>query len=112
MDVNAQLISTNPLRMQISGIDIMGQYCLASTGGNNLAIDSPDNVILIRDASLTPDLRLSWNEVNGASQYKVYSSSTRTLRMMNGLWKPRWRIRLQSGAAVQPIPTGFIMSKR
>lgn len=76
VDVNAQLISTNPLRMQISGIDIMGQYCLASTGGNNLAIDSPDNVILIRDASLTPDLRLSWNEVNGASQYKVYSSSS------------------------------------
>ncbi len=75
VDMNAQLISTNPLRMQVSGYDIMGQYCLASTGGNNLAIDFPQNVSLVRVSNLPQDLRLSWEEVYGASQYKVYSSA-------------------------------------
>lgn len=73
-DTNAALISLNPLRFQVSGYDIMGEYCLASTGGNNFIISFPRNVSISRIQNAPNDLQLSWEPVVSATGYKVYSA--------------------------------------
>jgi len=45
-DTNAALISTDPLRFEVSGYCIMGQYCLGSIGGNNLELIPPANLVI------------------------------------------------------------------
>lgn len=75
LDTNAELLSTDPLRFRVQGYDIMGQYCLASTGGNNFIISLPDDLELVRISGASNDLQLSWSAVSGATYYRVYSAS-------------------------------------
>lgn len=75
-DSNATMISTNPLRFEVSGYCIMGQYCLASTGGNNLEIDSPANLVISSIVEDNDHLYLSWDPVDGALYYNVYAKES------------------------------------
>lgn len=75
-DTGASLISTNPLRFLVSGNEIMGQYCLGSTGGNNFVISPPENLSIIRIEGPEGQLLLNWNPVYGATAYRIYSADS------------------------------------
>jgi hypothetical protein len=71
-NTNATILSTNPLRLQVSGYNIMGQYCVASTGGNNLEINAPLNLTIVRNLPPEEYIYLEWTPVNNALFYNVY----------------------------------------
>lgn len=74
-DTNASIISTNPLRMEVSGYNIMGQYCIASTGANNLMLDAP-RIVEIRYNNSPSNIYLEWEPVSGALYYNVYMADS------------------------------------
>jgi hypothetical protein len=73
---NATVISTNPLMMKLSNQTGLGQYCLASTGGNNLEVNRPLQVELLRDAATANLYYLQWQPVSGAAYYNVYAADS------------------------------------
>jgi hypothetical protein len=75
-DTNASIISTNPLRLEVSGYNILGQYCVASTGGNNLEINTPINLRISYNQPPEEYVYLEWDPVANASYYNVYMADS------------------------------------
>ncbi len=73
IDTNAAHISLDPLILEVSGYNIMGQYCLASTGGNSFGIVPPDNVLIAYSAA-EHRAQLFWDPVPDALYYNVYAA--------------------------------------
>lgn len=71
-DTNATVVSTNPLRLEVSGYNIMGQYCVASTGANNLEINPPLNIRISYNLPPEEYVYLEWDPVANATYYNVY----------------------------------------
>ncbi len=72
-DTNASVVSLDPLVLSVSGYNIMGQYCLASTGGNSFGLPAPQNVVISYSPSEVR-AQLWWDTVPGALFYNVYTS--------------------------------------
>jgi hypothetical protein len=75
-DTNASVLSLDPLRLQVSGYNITGQYCVASTGGNNLEIDAPLSLTITRNLTPTEHIYLEWTPVSNAQYYNVYAAES------------------------------------
>lgn len=75
-DTGATVISLDPLLLEVSGYNMMGQYCVASTGGNNLEIDAPLNLTISRNPPPEEYIYLEWTPVDNALFYNVYYAAS------------------------------------
>jgi len=73
-DTNATLVSLDPPVLSVSGYNIMGQYCLASTGGNSFGLPAPQNVVISYSPSEVR-AQLWWDPVPGALFYNIYAAT-------------------------------------
>ncbi len=72
--VPSTIISTNPLRLRVDNLNVLGQFALGSTGGNNLEINTPLQVTVTHISAPSESVRIDWDPVSSATQYHIYYS--------------------------------------